>query len=267
MGNYFSHYYETVNNPTTKYGWVRDLPDIRDKFYKPNLESWFSIANEVDLRSKCPPIYNQGKLGSCTANAIAFAYQYDENKQNTEDKTIPSRLFIYYNEREMEGTINSDSGAQIRDGIKSINKVGICDETMWPYDISKFTEKPTENCYKFAKSHHSLLYRRVNQSISSIRNALNEGYPVVFGFSVYESFESEEVAKTGLMPMPKENEKVLGGHAVAVVGYCDKQKHFIIRNSWGEEWGDEGYFYMPYKFITNPQYANDFWTVETITQK
>ena len=156
---------------------------------------------------------------------------------------------------------------QVSKIIKSINKLGICDETMWPYDISKFTEKPSENCYKFAKSHHSLLYRRVYQSISTIINALNEGYPVVFGFAVYESFEGEEVAKTGIMPMPKENEKLLGGHAVAVVGYCNKQKHFIIRNSWGEEWGDKGYFYMPYKFITNPQYANDFWTVERITQK
>ena len=248
-----------------KYGWKPSLPDFRDKYLDFSLNR--KNKKTEDLRQLCPSIYNQGKLGSCTANAIAFAYEFDQLKQK-EEKTkifVPSRLFIYYNERSMEGSINSDSGAAIRDGIKSIHKIGVCPESMWPYDISVFTEKPKNECYTVATDHKSIKYARVKQTLTDLRECISSGYPVVFGFTVYESFESEEVAKTGIMPMPKETEKVLGGHAVSAVGY--NENSFIVRNSWGEDWGDNGYFYMPNEFITNVNLANDFWVVYNVMDK
>ena len=182
-------------------------------------------------------------------------------KQGEENIFSPSRLFIYYNEREMEGTVGTDAGAQIRDGIKSIGKQGVVSETEWPYDISKFTDKPGSALYTEAKHHTAIRYTRVIQDIVHIKQAIAEGFPVVFGFSVYESFESPEVAKTGIMPMPKKDEHLMGGHAVMVVGFDDSRKCVIVRNSWGESWGDKGYFYMPYAFIENSDLANDFWIV------
>jgi C1A family cysteine protease len=137
----------------------------------------------------------------------------------------------------------------------------VCSETDWPYNIDKFKDKPTDNCYSFALSHKTIDYRAISQNLDQLKSALIEGFPVVFGFSVYESFESEEVAKTGYMPMPKPNEKILGGHAVAIVGFDNSKKIFIVRNSWGSGWGDKGYFYMPYDFIVNPNMASDFWTI------
>lgn len=246
-----------------KYGWVRDKPDERD--YRKTFNHFMDTPNTVDLRNKCPSVYDQGKLGSCTANGIGFLYHFDELKQNTKSIFMPSRLFIYYNEREMEGTVNQDSGAEVRDGIKSICKQGVCHETLWPYDISKFTEKPTEECYEEGKKCHSIKYSRVEQSLHQMKAALNSGFPVTFGFLVYESFESQEVADTGIMPFPKPDEKVLGGHCVAAVGYDDERRVFIVRNSWGDSWGDKGYFYMPYDFLLSGSQASDFWIVESVT--
>ena len=264
MGNTVSGESDSVlRTDNVRYGWKRDIPDHRDLYV--SFESPKQGNDVVDLREKCPPIYDQGKLGSCTANAIAFAYQFDELKQNEQNDFVPSRLFIYYNEREMEGTTNYDSGAAIRDGIKSINKQGVCTEDMWEYDISKFTEKPDQNCYEYALGHHSLKYQKVNQTLDSIKGALNSGFPIVFGFTVYESFESSETAQSGMVSMPKSDEKVLGGHAVAIVGYNEELMRFIVRNSWSESWGDNGYCYFPYDYITNVNLCSDFWIVQKIT--
>lgn len=264
MGNYVSTI-ENQNINYRKYGWKPSLPDFRDKYLDVTLNPQNKVS--FDLRDKCPKIYNQGKLGSCTANAIAFAYQFDEMKQleNKDEIFVPSRLFIYYNEREMEGTTSSDSGAAIRDGIKTINKIGVCPESLWPYDISTFTEKPNPKCYQIATKHKSIKYARIKQTLEQLREAITAGYPVVFGFTVYQSFESEEVAKTGIMPMPNKNERLLGGHAVSAVGF--NETHFIIRNSWGDNWGKNGYFFMLNEFITNSNLANDFWVVYTICDK
>ena len=247
-----------------KYGWRPDTPDVRDKYFKPKVEVSNITTGDVDLREQCPGIYNQGELGSCTANAIAAAYEFDEIKENENNIFIPSRLFIYYNERQMENTVSQDAGAEIRDGIKSINRIGVCPEPLWPYDISKFTQKPPQNCYECAKNHQSVEYSRVKQDLYHLKSCLDEGLPFVFGFAVYESFESEEVAKNGKMVMPTKNDKMLGGHAVMAVGYNDKQKVFIIRNSWGVNWGDQGYFYMPYEYMTNKNLCSDFWVVKKV---
>lgn len=248
-----------------KYGWVRDIPDNRDCYYMPNFfKHSFGEDRPTDLRVHCPGIYTQGSLGSCTANAIAAAYEFNEIKDNEKNIFIPSRLFIYYNERNMEGTVGYDSGAQLRDGIKSIHTIGVCPETECPYDINTFTVKPDKKCYEIAQQHKCTSYKRVRQDILHMKECISSGQPFVFGFSVYTSFESPEVAKTGVMTMPAPDDKLLGGHAVMAVGYNDDNGVFIIRNSWGVEWGDNGYFYMPYEFITNPNLCSDFWMIEKI---
>ena len=187
-------------------------------------------------------------------------------KQKETTIFTPSRLFIYYNERDMENTTEYDSGAAIRDGIKSINAIGVCPEKSWTYDISKFTDKPPNSCYIEAKKHQSVQYSRVMQQKDDILSALSEGNVIAFGFTVFESFEKGTVKDDGIMKMPKDTEKSLGGHAVAIVGNINIEgmDYFIIRNSWGTEWGDNGYFYMPYEFALNGEYCSDFWVVKVI---
>ena len=248
-----------------KYGWNKDTVDIRDKFHYYNPLYGLEHIKKFDLLDNCPEIYDQGKLGSCTANAIAAAYQFDEIKQRENNSFIPSRLFIYYNERAIENNIKYDSGASIRDGIKVINKLGVCPETDWPYDISKFTVEPSSKCFEIAKTHKSISYKHIQQNLVQIKSALFAGFPIIFGFNVYESFETQSVTDSGMMPMPSSNEKILGGHAVLAVGFDNDKKCILVRNSWGKNWGDNGYFYMPYDFITNSKYCSDFWTIKSIT--
>ncbi len=246
------------------YGWVPDLPDQRDQLYSAPVATLQTLPPQIDLRAQCPPVYDQGQLGSCTANAIGAAVQFDEMKQQLPRVFVPSRLFIYYNERVIEGTVNSDSGAMIRDGIKSVGAQGTCPETQWPYTITKFTKKPPAKCYTTARKHKAILYQRLLHSLNQLKGCLASGYPFVFGFTVYESFESQQVAKTGQVPMPTPGEQVLGGHAVLAVGYNDDQQRFIVRNSWGASWGTKGYFTMPYPYLLNSHLANDFWTIRLV---
>ena len=164
---------------------------------------------------------------------------------------MPSRLFIYYNERVMEHTVSSDSGAQIRDGIKSVEKQGDCPEKLWPYDIAKFADKPMASCYKNAVEHKAVLYQRVSRIANQMKGCLASGYPFVFGFSVYDSFMTPSVAKTGHAKMPGPRDRVEGGHAVLAVGYDDEAQWFIVRNSWGTGWGMKGYFTLPYAYLAD----------------
>ena len=248
----------------SRYGWLRDMPDARDHIFSAPLSTFpKGVPQAVDLRGGCPPVYDQGQLGSCTANAIAGALEFDRKKQNLSD-FVPSRLFIYYNERAMEGTISSDSGAQIRDGIKSVAKIGAPPESDWQYDISKFTQKPPANAYADAKLDRAIQYQRVVQSLQQMQGCLAGGFPFVFGFTVYESFEFQTVATTGIMPMPAPHEKKLGGHAVMAVGYDSTQRMMIVRNSWGSGWGQAGYFMMPFEFIISPSMTSDFWTIRSV---
>jgi C1A family cysteine protease len=241
------------------YGWMPDLPDHRDYLYAAVRRISATLPAAVDLRPGCPPVEDQGALGSCTGNAIVGALEFLELKDKLPLVDL-SRLFVYYNERVMEHTVQSDAGAQIRDGIKSVSKQGVCSEVKWPYIISKFAVKPTAACYREALKHRIVEYHRLG-TVDEMRACLAEGHPFVFGFTVYESFESQQVAKTGTVPMPRKSERVLGGHAVLGVGYNDKQKRFIVRNSWGTGWGKQGYFTMPYTYLANPDLASDFWVV------
>jgi len=249
---------------TGRYGWIPDLPDHRDHVFSAPTPVLTELPPSVDLRPGCPKtVYDQGRLGSCTANAIAAAFEFDLSKQELPD-FMPSRLFIYYNERRMEGSVDSDSGAMIRDGIKSVAKQGVCMEDAWPYDITKFTNEPSADCYTSAQSNRALAYQRVPQTLNQMRGCLAHGFPFVFGFSVYESFESDEVSKTGVVPLPGAGEAQLGGHAVLAVGYDDAPARFLVRNSWGPDWGQGGYFTIPYSYLTDRGLASDFWTIAQV---
>ena len=247
----------------SRYGWVRDLPDARDLIYAAPRPTVAALPAKVDLTSQFGAVYDQGQLGSCTGNALAGAFEFDLRKQSLPE-FIPSRLFIYYNERRIEGTVSSDSGSQIRDGVKTIVRQGVCPETAWPYDISKFANKPPAACYTDALTHQATSYQRVPRTLEQMKGCLAEGFPFVFGFTVYDSFESQDVAKTGVVPMPSPDESVLGGHAVVAVGYDDADERFRVRNSWGTGWGQEGYFTMPYAYLTNSGLAADFWTLRLV---
>lgn len=247
---------------TIKFGWVKDKEDLRDQHFK--ITAPHDLPEKVDLRSKCPPVYNQGSLGSCTANALGAAYQFEQIKQK-KPNFVPSRLFIYYNERVIEGTVNEDAGAMIRDGIKTMVKEGVCPEAMWAYNPSKFKEKPTGNCYATALNNQVLEYMRIStNTLYELKHCLSDGYPVSFGFMIYESFMSKEMAKSGFAKMPRKGEKCYGGHAVLAVGYDDKMEALIVRNSWGNEWGLSGYFYLPYGYILDSKLSADFWTIRVV---
>ncbi|WP_125610326.1 C1 family peptidase [Specibacter cremeus] len=246
-----------------RYGWVPDLPDQRDYHYAAPPAVAAALPPSIDLTPLCPPVYDQGQLGSCTGNGVAGVLQFDALKEKLADSSTPSRLFIYYNERVIEGTVGSDSGAQIRDGIKTVAGTGACDETLWPYDITQFAVKPPPECYSAAAGRRAIVYSRVSQTLSQLKGCLASGYPIVFGFTVYQSFESPAVAATGVVPMPASGEGVLGGHCVVAVGYDDASQRFTIRNSWGTNWGLAGYATMPYAYLLSTQLANDFWTVRS----
>ncbi len=244
------------------YGWIPDFPDSRDRVYQLPRRGG-ALPPSADLRGGCPAVYDQGELGSCTANAIGAAIEFDQMKQKLAAAT-PSRLFIYYNERVIEGTVDTDCGAQIRDGIKSVASDGACPETMWGYREDKFSVCPPEPCYQYAKLHPAVQYSRVMQDAGQMKACLAAGFPFVFGFTVYESFEGDAVAKSGMVEMPSATETEVGGHAVMAVGYNDSVQRFLVRNSWGSEWGVGGYFTIPYAYLTDGELADDFWVIRVV---
>ena len=246
------------------YGWLPDLPDQRDYRYAAPPRILAKLPPKADLRPGCPPVYDQGQLGSCTANAIGAAHQFEQLRQDAGTAFAPSRLFIYYNERAIEHSVGTDSGAMIRDGIKSVVKLGVCPETLWPYQPTAFTRRPTAPCYRNALNHQVVSYQRLEQKLDQMKGCLADGYPFVFGFSVYESFETPAVARTGTVPLPARTERLLGGHAVLAVGYDDRLQRFIVRNSWSAKWGLKGYFLMPYAYLTTTGLASDFWTIRMV---
>jgi len=241
------------------YGWLPDRPDQRDLLYAAIARPPKRMPKSVDLRPQCSPVEDQGPLGSCTANALVGNLELLEKKSGRAVTDL-SRLFVYYNERALEGTINEDAGAFLRDGIKVLVKQGVCTERKWPYNIAKFAIRPPATCYQQALSHQVTSYHRI-LAVPQMKTCLAEGYPFVFGFTVYESFESAKVARTGQVDLPKPKEQAVGGHAVMAAGYDDATRRFLIRNSWAADWGLDGYFTMPYDYLADRNLSDDFWTI------
>ncbi len=252
-----------------KYGWQAQTPDFRDLQFKGS--TWFrrllirwGVLGSADLTDKLPPVFDQGQLGSCVANATSAAVIAEST-----DKTLLSRLFLYFNARtagysgkDLWWAINHDMGATIRNGLKSVVKDGSIPETEWPYDITTFANPPSDQMIADAKKDLVTKYYYVPQDSMSIKCALLEGYPIVFGISVYESFEQ---VTDGNIPMPQVDEKLLGGHAILLVGFDNHTQKFKFRNSWGSGWGQGGYGYLPYDYVLNSGLSSDFWIVEKTT--
>lgn len=221
------------------------------------LEVVTTLPPKADLREFCPPIYDQGDLGSCTAFSIAKGLR--ETLARIAGAPIPSlaALFLYYQERTVEQDVPNDAGANICDGLASLLNQGCCTETLLPYDISKFTEHPSPACYQEAVT-YKVASAHPLADLNAMRSALANKQPVVFGMRVFSSMETSAVALSGVVPMPAPGDEPMGGHAVCAVGYDDDAKHLIVRNSWGAGWGDKGYFYLSYDFVNT--YCSDFWT-------
>lgn len=258
-----------------RYGWIPDHPDVHRPRYARLCRDQIPIVlpSQADLRKKfMPECYDQGNLGSCTANAISGAIQYMDRKEGLPD-FMPSRLFIYYNERLMEGTVGQDAGAMIHDGVKSVATAGVCAAGLWPYwdYVNTFTIKPNDAAYKQALKHEALQYMSVdNTNLIEMKSCLSAGFPIIIGFTVYDGFESEQVAQDGIVNLPTAQEQVQGGHAVLIVGYDDNTQRFIVRNSWGISWGmgltkrNRGNFTIPYSYFTDANLADDAWTIRRV---
>jgi C1A family cysteine protease len=248
------------------YNHKKGLPDPRDLKFSVMLRmsARQNLPITLDLRTLnpkfIPAVLDQGSLGSCTANACSNALRYLLRKEKVKDWQ-PSRLYIYWFTRFLEGTVNEDSGAYIRTTMTAVHTYGACDEKILPYNINKFKNKPSNSAVRAATPNtRDFKYLSVDTTLTAIRQCLHAGFPIIFGMEVYESFETEHVATTGIVPMPnKGSEELLGGHAVTLFGYNDIKKQFIVMNSWGASWGDKGYFYLPYDYLP---YMSDLWTMK-----
>ncbi len=242
-----------------RFGWKKDHPDYRDR--KLAIAAPVPTPPVVDLRFGLS-CYDQLTTSSCVGNAVAGALQYEQHKRG-EPLVIPSRLFLYYNARRYERSTMQDNGSQIRDAIKGLAKIGVCAETMWPFDEESVTHQPGRECYDAAKLEKAIDYAKVPQLLPTIKQTLVAGVPIIFGFTVYSGFESPEVAKTGIVGMPQAGEDPIGGHAVLCVGYSEPAQMFLVRNSWSDEWGGPmvGHFQLPYDYLLNPDLSSDLWCV------
>jgi C1A family cysteine protease len=257
-----------VSNPERRiYNLIEDKPDERDIMFKAEKlkVDTVTLPQSYDLRSTgcIPPILDQGSLGSCGPNQISNSLRFCLKKLKAPVDFQPSRLFIYYFARLTDGSpLTEDSGISIRGGLKSVQKYGACSENNWGYDITKFKEKPIDSAIQAAQTHiPGFKYISVPQNVLNLKQALFGGFPIICGIQLYTSFESDKVKKTGIAPLPNtKTEALLGGHCVAIVGYDDVRKFFILANSWGN-WGNKGYFTLSYDYVLNPKLASSFWIV------
>lgn len=252
-------------------GCIKDKPDPRDhRFVKSvHWKTHWTELEPIDLRAFCPPIRSQGGLGACTAFGATQLVDFIRRK-NKLVNWLPSPLFTYYATRKAENNIEEDSGASIREAIKSTVRDGVAMERIWPYDIKKFKENPPQEVWDNAEKHQTLEYIRINDfDPNEFLGCLNEGYPFAMGLSLYTSFHSFQTVLTGIVSPPnRDEEKCIGGHCMTAVGWKKmeqdgKEKVFlIVQNSWGADWGDGGYCYIPMDYILTND-AFDFWTIRT----
>jgi C1A family cysteine protease len=255
-----------------------DLPDYRDHLYAAPPLALASLPPKVDFRPFFGPPGDQGRIGSSAACAVADAIRYDRLRGGRTPDFAPSRLFLYYNARKIARHLCFDSGAGLRDVIKCAAKFGVCPETEWPYDDTpapmdggafptdaRAGRTPTEECYELAERYRVSQYQRVIPTLNQLKGCLASGFPFVFGFTVFESFVDKSGRLNSMTPRPAPGEDPLGGHCALCVGFDESKQYFIVRNSWGTTEGENGYFYMPYAYMTDPGLCGDFWTIRTIS--
>ncbi len=246
---------KTLSDSSSQYKVKKDLYDSRDLSYRFKNDK---VDDFVDLRIFCSPVEDQMHLGSCVAQAIVGAFELLINK-NSPDKFVDlSRLFLYYNARLLEDFVDVDAGAYTRDGVKAASKWGICSEALWPYLIDKFADPPSKESYIDAENRIIRKYYRADTP-NDIVLALHNRYPVVVSMNVFDGFD--DLAEHGKLPMPSPTDYMLGSHAVCIVGYDNIEKYFICRNSFGEFWGDRGYFYLPYAYAEKHLMDNWFFDI------
>ncbi len=240
--------------------WYGCRPDTKDQRDRMLVARRGPVLDTVDLRQWAPPVMDQEAIGSCTAHGVTAAARFNIIKRATTYDFEMSRLQLYYDTRADEGTEASDAGAEIRDVIKMLATNGVGHEDLWPYDVSRFAEEPSQPVYDDAVQYKALVYERVDVSAMGLKMALSAGHPVIIGVSIYESFEGLEVEHSGMVPMPRASENMMGGHCMLCLGY--DQRGFIVRNSWGPNWGDEGNCYFPAAYLGSQTYGNDYWVVD-----
>jgi C1A family cysteine protease len=265
-----------VTTPRTRiiarYGRRADLPDPRDHQFEHTHAGLMAmeLPAHIDLRDTTffAPVFDQLACGSCVSQAVAAAYSYEQRKAGLRQYT-PARLFLYYCAREIENTVASDCGCEIRNGIKVLAALGAPHESLWPYDISKVRVLPPPRAYLDGAGHDALHYSRIDNSGDdrALAAALAAGVPVVIGISVGESFESDAVARTGTVPIPTQDEHILGGHCMLAIGYdtTPQGRTYLVRNSWGPLWGDIGHCYIPAAYLIDTGLAGDFWTIQLVS--
>lgn len=242
-----------------------DKEDERDIMFKAEKLKVDNVIlpDTFSLREFMPLILNQGDLGSCGPVQISNNMRYCLKKLKFTEFQ-PSRLYLYYFTRLSEGSdVTEDTGISIRGGLKAIQKYGVCGENNWGYDISKFTQHPGDNCISAGKTHiQGFRYIRVQQNLVNIKQALFGGFPILVGIKLYTSFENKSVTQTGIVPMPNiKKEACLGGHCVSITSYDDKSQRFTVSNTWSQDWGDKGYFTLPYEYILDTSLSSDFWII------
>ncbi len=225
-----------------------------------------AVTTNLDLSAKMDYIYDQGNIGSCVANAASWALKYNKPALS------PSRLYVYYYARlfdfqQGDNRPNIDDGTTIQQGFRVLNKKGVCTETLYPYITSKQGLQPPKSLDAGALKNRVIQYAPVQQDINYMKNLLKMGYPFVFGIYVYQSFMTNAVTRTGIVPMPQSGEILLGGHAITAVGYDDTRQVIKFANSWGRGWGDRGYGYIPYAYITNGSMCGDIWTMYKVNMQ
>ena len=239
-------------------GLKASLPDHRDWNFSTIAPTDIALPPKVSYREKFDWRWNQQNTNSCTAFSTLAAVKYTLRKDTNLDFD-PSQLFTYWCTRVMENDPNRDEGAEIRDTFKTLGVNGVAPSKDWPFHNFTVLKRPSPVAFIDAKKELLQGYYAVNQDHVSLKTCLASGYPFVTGIIVFPSLVH---SVNGIVPMPGSNEKPLGGHAVCCIGYDDEKMCYEFLNSWGVEWGDQGCFWLPYAFVENEQYTNDFWMVK-----
>jgi len=233
------------------FGWKPGAKTIEGEMYFSPI-GFGTLPEEFTLKDKfTQPIQTQSHIPSCVAHAISSLIYYRMTRES-------SRLFTYYNARLIEGSIGKFVGTTIESGIQTLSKWGWCDEANWEYNTNKCNIAPSSSLYVEAEQNKIANAKRLPRDLDVLKTALCSGDPFCLGFLVFEEFEGAE--ENGVVKLPKDTTSPMGGHAVLAVGYSDSRQCILARNSFGPTWGDEGYLWIPYDYLTTEELSDDFWT-------